>query len=115
MTNRKRVALATLATLGLGFSASALGGGLLPDLAPQSTVDLCVAEIADYADYSDATRVRHEIESKHRRTVGHVLKIDTLVYDDTDSEAIREYATICAVGSGDKPVKFRIRENAARS
>ncbi len=115
MTRVKSWLVTTAAALGLGFAATATAGGLDPDLAPKKTVDLCVAEIAGHADYSNAVRVRHEVESKQRRTIGFVLKIDTLVYDSVGGDAIREYATICKVGHGEKPLKFRIREAGTRS
>lgn len=110
MRYRKNVVMVTLATLGLFLSTGARADFLSPEPAPQSKVDLCVAEISDHADYSNATRVRHEVESRERRAVGYILKIDTLVYGEVEGEVIREYATKCVVASGEKPVKFTIKE-----
>lgn len=101
---------ATIAVLGLAISAAAQADSYFPTVAPQSTVDLCVAQIADRADYGGAIRVRHEIESKERRSIGHELRIDTRVYGDIEDEVIREYATICAVGNSQQPLTFRIKE-----
>ena len=115
MTNRKQLVLTTVAALGLSFSAGTVAGGLDPDHAPKSTVEICVAEIGGHVDYSDAIRVRHDVVSEKRRTFGHILRIDTLVFDTTESEAVREYATICAVGTGEKPVKFKIKETGTQS
>jgi hypothetical protein len=103
-----------LATLGLLLSAAATADSWSAELAPQSTVDMCVAEIAEHADYSEAARVRHEIESEQRRTVGHTLRIETLVYGGTDGKLIREYATRCVVGNGLEPVRFVIKEAGSR-
>jgi len=110
MKRSTTIALNSMAVVGLFFSAAASANSWLPELAPQSTVDMCVAEIADHADYSEAARVRHEIESEQRRTVGHTLRIDTRVYGGNDGKLIREYATKCVVGKGLEPVKFVIRE-----
>ena len=100
----------TLAALGLLFSAGAQADSLSPTIAPKSTVDYCVSQIADHADYTDATRVRHEVESDKRRSIGHILRIDTRVYGDAGDELIREYATTCAVGNSQRPLSFRIKE-----
>jgi hypothetical protein len=105
----------TLATLGLIFSASSTANDLSPDLVPKSSVDTCVAEISDYADYTAATRVRHDVESEQRRTVGHILRIDTLVYGDVDGRLLREYTTRCVVGASVEPLYFEIKETRSRS
>lgn len=100
----------TIAALGLVISVGAQAGPLFPKLAPQSTVDYCVQQIGDHADYNDARVVRHEIESKERRSIGHELRIDTRVYGETEDQLIREYATVCAVGNSQRTLSFRIRE-----
>ena len=105
----KKIAMTT-AVLGLLFSASAAADPLFPQVAPQSTVDHCVSQIAGHADYTGATRVRHEVESRERRSIGHELRIDTRVFGDVEDEVIREYATTCAVGHSQRPLTFRIRE-----
>lgn len=115
MRNQNNVLMISLATLGLLFSASSMANDLSSELAPKSTVDRCVAEISDYADYTAATRVRHDVESEQRRTVGHILRIDTLVYGDTDGKLLREYLTRCVVGNGTEPLHFEIRETRSRS
>ena len=102
--------MTTLAAMGLLFSAGANADALFQKPAPQSTIDLCVTQIADRANYDGATRVRHEVESQERRTIGHELRIDTRVFGDIEDEVIREYATICAVGHSQRPLSFRIKE-----
>ncbi len=117
MKNRKTATTVatTIATaaMGLFFSANSMANYEFPERAPKSTVDTCVAEISDHADYTDAVRVLHEVESKQRRTVGHILKIDTYVYGAVDGALLREYKSTCAVAKGPKPVKFRIEETPA--
>lgn len=115
MKDHKNVVISALATLGLFVSASAAADFGFPELAPQHTVDVCVAEISGQANYAGATRVRHEVESTQRRTIGHILRIDTRVYGETEDEVIREYATKCVVGTGEEPVSFKIRETIAES
>ena len=100
----------TIAVLGLVISAGAQADPLFPKIAPQSTVDYCVQQIGDIADYDDARRVRHEIESTELRSIGHKLRIDTRVYGESEDQLIREYATTCAVGNSQRPLAFRIRE-----
>ena len=113
MRNRKQALMIAMATLGLAFSASSAANDMFPERAPKSTVDLCVAEVSEHADYTDAVRVRHDVESRERRTVGHVLKIETYVYGAADGALLREYKSTCAVANGPKPVKFRIEETQA--
>ncbi len=100
----------TTAVLGLVISAGAQADPLFPKIAPRSTVDYCVQQIGDHADYNDARLVRHEIESKERRSIGHELRIDTRIYGETEDELIREYATVCAVGNSQRTLSFRIRQ-----
>jgi hypothetical protein len=111
MKGKKNNAMLSLAAVGLLFSATAAADNWFPDVAPQSSVNACIAEIADHADYSNATRVRHLIKSQERRNVGHTLRINTMVFDgSTEDKLIREYKTKCIVGNSNKPVKFVLRE-----
>lgn len=106
---KKQVAT-TIAVLGLVISAGAQAGPVFPKVAPQSTVDYCVQQIGDLADYNDATQVRHEVESSELRSIGHTLRIDTRVYGENEDQLIREYATTCVVGNSQRALSFRIRE-----
>jgi UDP-N-acetylenolpyruvoylglucosamine reductase len=77
----------SLALTGLLFTAAAAQADYgYRDVAPQDKIDLCVAAIAEQANYEDANYVRHEVE------------------------LIREYRTMCAVSKRPEPVSFRIRE-----
>mgnify|MGYP001811842860 CR=1 FL=1 len=100
-----------LALIGMFFTAaSARADYGIPEVAPQDKIDVCIETIGTHANYDDATYVRHEVASKARATIGHTLKISTLVYDETDGQLIREYRTLCAVSKRPEPVAFRIRE-----
>ncbi len=101
----------SLALMGLFFTAAAAQADYgYPDVAPQDKIDLCIAAIAEQANYDEANYVRHEVSSKARATIGHTLNISTLVYSETDGELIREYRTLCAVSNRPEPVAFKIRE-----
>ncbi len=102
----------SLALMGLFFTvASAQADYGDQDVAPQEKIDLCVAAIADQANYEEANYVRHEVTSKARATIGHTLKINTLVYGEDNGQLIREYRTMCAVSNRPEPVAFKIRES----
>ena len=62
MRHQKNALKITLATLSLSFSAASVADNLSPDIAPQSTVDTCVAEISDRADYTESTALADGIE-----------------------------------------------------
>ena len=114
MINRSKIVVRTLAALGLiALSSTTLAG--FYEVAPQRDIDLCIAEIQAYADYTGAGRVRHNVESSKRKRIGFSLKIDTTVYADIDGEAIREYKAVCVVTGGKKPLKFTIREVGNKS
>ena len=70
----------------------------------------CVAQVADHADYNDATRVKHAVVDVKERTVGYKLMIETSLYNDKADGAIREYATSCVVNGNNAPLKFAISE-----
>ena len=74
-------------------------------------ISSCVATVADHANYSDATKVRHEVISVKERTVGYKLTIETSLYNDASDAAIREYATSCVVNGSNVPMKFSISES----
>ena len=76
--------------------------------APQTSVDTCVAAVDAQADYADGTSVQHNVETSKRRVSGHIMSIQTLVYDEQN--LIREYKTNCAINDADEIKRFRIRQ-----
>ena len=72
-------------------------------------VEACVAEINRQADYSDATRVVHNIDVDKRRPVGHELTIQTLVFDADGAATLRTYATECTVTPKHLPLRVQVR------
>ena len=101
-------------TLALALSISAAPALAATSKYEQAEIDQeiasCIAELANHANYENATEVRHEIEISKRRTIGHKLDIRTSVYSDSDDEVIRAYASRCVVYRDNKPVRFRISE-----
>ena len=97
----------SLALVGLFVSSVALAGNG-PDALPTESINSCVAEIRDNADYSDAGRVRHDVERFGHRSLAHKLRISTAVYDAAGENVIRSYATKCIVYGDDEPVFFSI-------
>jgi hypothetical protein len=99
-----------LAVAGLVVSSSAFALPGFSEQAPASSVQQCVAEIGEQANYDNASRVRHLVDSKERRVSGHTIKIDTTVFGIDGSEVIREYTTVCAVSDDAVTKRFNIKE-----
>lgn len=76
----------------------------------EAEINSCVAAVADHADYSDATRVRHTVVDVKERIVGYKLTIETSIFTDSADVAIREYATSCVVNGNRGPIRFVISE-----
>ena len=107
---RKHKTAVSLTLAGLLAANAALA---LPEFsadAPQSKVDACVAAVADNADYRDAARVRHEVETESNGVSRHRMSIHTLVLGEDGTEVIREYSASCLVDSDDEVQRFRIRQ-----
>jgi hypothetical protein len=105
----------TAVTLGLAALLAVNLAFALPEFAAdaaKSSVDACVAEVAQNADYADATSVRHDVVTWERRVSGHRMSIRTIVYGDGDA-VIREYASNCAINDKDEIKSFRIRRSGA--
>ncbi len=115
MKINKHAVMTTLAAAGLFLSSSVLAIPGFTEDAPQSTIDVCVAQIAVQANYENAGLVRHYVESRQRRFSGHILKINTTVYGVDGEEVIREYATTCAVNDHQETKLFKIREKGTRA
>ncbi len=106
----KAAVTTSLAVAGLVVSSSAFALPGFSEQAPQSSIQQCVAEIGEQANYENAGRVRHVVDSKERRVSGHTIKIDTTVFGIDSSEVIREYATVCAVSGTAETKHFKIKE-----
>ena len=112
MRTHTRKKMTTIAATGLLAVTAAQADFVYPDVPPADKIDICIAAIAEQANYDDATYVRHEVASQPRATLGYTLRINTLVYDETDGQLIREYKTTCAVSKQAQPVGFTIKEKS---
>lgn len=111
MKHLKQAVTATVAGLVVSGGAFAMPG--FSEQAPPRSVEACVAQISQNANYDNAARVRHEVDSQERRVGGHTIKVETTVYGDDGAEVIREYATLCAVTDKQETKKFRMKEKGA--
>jgi hypothetical protein len=102
----------SLAIVGLVISAGAFAMPDFPTQAPMSSVELCVARIDKLANYEDAARVRHEVDSEERRVGGHTIKIDTKVFAADSTRILREYSTVCAVSAFSEIKAFKNEEKS---
>ena len=108
-----KYALSTsLAIAGLVVSSNAAALPGFSEQAPASSVQICVAQIGEQANYEDAGRVRHEVDSKERRVSGHSIWVDTTVFNANGDEVIREYATFCAISDDGETKRFKIRQKS---
>ena len=112
MTNRQQLITAAAATILLSIGGPAAASDDA-DIAFESEVNSCIAEINVHVNYTDATRVRHTVIKVKNTFIGYVFTIDTDVFANSDSETIREYASYCVAKGQNKPVKFRIDETSA--
>ena len=106
MKHAKSAVAFTLIGLFAANVAMALPG--FDEDAPQRSVDSCVAAVDAQANYEDGTKVLHNVETSKRRVSGHIMSIQTLVYDRDN--LIREYKTNCAINDSDEIKRFRIRQ-----
>lgn len=100
----------TVLSLGLilALSSTVRAETLSSKRADPAQIDACVAAVNEGADLRDASRVRHEIETLDRRSVGYKLLIDTTVYGEVGK--LREYRAVCVVTHRDTPRSFEMHE-----
>ena len=106
------LALALAATLTVSANAHAIPG--YGETAPASSIELCVAQISEKANYENAGRVRHNVSSRQRRVSGHTISVDTTVFGPDGHEVIREYTTVCVITDNKQTRHFAIKEKGAR-
>lgn len=106
--NRKTLISLSLMTL---FAANiALAEPGLDPEAPQSSIETCVAEVANNADFSDASAVTHNVDSKPRSVSGYKVHIKTTVYGDDAGTVLRRYVSSCAITRQDEIRYFATRQ-----
>lgn len=111
MNKQNRAVTISLAAMGVFLSTGSLAASPFDEAASERSIEQCVAQIGEQANYDDASGVRHEVATLKRQVVGQLLKIDTKVYGgDEDGQVIREYATTCVIGRDGAPLTLRIRQ-----
>ena len=110
MNKQNRAVTITLAVMGFFLSTGSMAASPFDEAASDSSIEQCVAQIGDQANYADASGVRHEVATLKRQVVGQWLKIDTKVYGDEDGQVIREYATTCVIGRDGVPLNLRVKQ-----
>ena len=106
--NRKT--FVSLALVGLFAAEIVFASPAFVDVAPASSIETCVAEVSNNADYSDAGSVQHSVDSKPRSVSGYTVSIKTIVYGENDESVLREYRSHCAINKLDQIRFFKIRE-----
>ncbi len=110
MNTRKTLATQILSAAALFILAGQVSAAQGSWQEIESEINACVAEIADHANYNDATHVRHDVVDVKERTVGYKLTIETSIYSIKGDSPIREYTTSCVVNGNNAPMKFSISE-----
>ena len=111
MLNRNKIAV-SLTIAGLYALAAPVDAETVEESGVADEVNACVAAVREHVDYSDATRIRHDVTAIERRTVGYTLKISTSVFGDAENEAIRAYAATCVVNGSNPPLSFEMAQSA---
>ena len=106
--NRKTALSLSLITMFVANVALAQPG--LEFEAPQSSIETCVAEVANNADFSDADTVLHDVDSKPRSVSGYKVHIKTTVYGDDAGTVLRKYVSSCAITRQDEIRYFATRQ-----
>jgi hypothetical protein len=96
---------ALIVLAGQAFAGQEMWSGI------DTEISSCVAAVAERANYSDATKVRHAVVAVKERTVGYKLTIETSLYNDASELAIREYATSCVVNGSNVPMHISVSES----
>ena len=112
MNKAKLIASIYLVVFGVLAINSADAATSSRDVAPDNKIEACIAEVAEQADYSEAAKVRHIVESSLYVKDKHKLRIETQVLRENDETVIREFASICIAPNGARPVKVKTRERS---
>ncbi len=112
MIDRKKALSTTMAAMSLLL----LAGTASATTAEVSSNELdraiqsCIAEVAQRANYDEASRVRHEVVKIEPALLGYALTIDTSVFAESDNVEVRQYTTHCVAYRDNKPWSFRIHQ-----
>lgn len=102
--------IVSLALIGLFAVSATTHAATVEESGVANEVNACVSQVREHLDYTDATRVRHDVKAIERRTVGYTLKISTSLYSAEENEAIRAYVATCIVNGDNPPLSFDMEE-----
>lgn len=106
--------LAMLAGLGLTLSGNALAGSERVMARTNPHIEACVMEISKQVDYSNATRVVHEVDWLNQKNLVELeIGITTSVFFGDDETTTRIYRTACTTGNLADVIKVRVTESRA--
>ena len=111
MTNQGKstLSLSMLALLGLTMTCDAYADSNRDQRRTMKHVRSCVAEIAKHANYDDASRAIHWVDTlKQKNLVELEIRIETTVYAVDGEPATRKYETSCLVAGLGNLIDFRI-------
>lgn len=100
----------SITLVGLFVANAAFALPVVTKDAPRSSVDTCIAEVSENANYENGSTVYHDVETEERRVPGHKMSIQTLVYGSDGETVIRAYATHCVINDKDEIKRFEIRQ-----
>ena len=106
--------VAMLAGLGLTLSSDALAESERVMARTNPHIEACVMEISKKADYSNATRVVHEVDWLNQKNLIELeIGITTSVFYGDDDTTVRIYRTACTTGNLADVIKVRVTESLA--
>lgn len=100
----------SLILISLFVANVAFAAPTLDSKAPRSSIETCVAEVSNNADYSDAGNVTHSVDSKPRSVSGYDVSIRTIVYGESGDTVIRRYVSKCSINRQDEIRYFATRQ-----
>ena len=111
MTNQGKttISLSSLALLGLTMTCDAYADSNRDERRTMKQVRSCVSEIAKHANYHDASRVTHWVDTLTQKNLAELdIRIETTIYAADGEPATRKYKTSCLIAGMGHLVDFRI-------
>ena len=101
--------LALLFLAGTAVAGEADDGSTREARRTAAPIQTCVAEIAQNAEYDDATKVVHRVTKLYQQNLLELhIHVETAVFADDEEAATRSYSTSCLVGNMGDLVRFRL-------
>lgn len=110
MSMNSRAVSVVLAVVGLVVTADASARSIFLEPAPESSIQLCVEQIGEQANYTGSNRVLHDVNTKARRVDGHKVYVKTQVFAADTSEVLRKYKTVCSMSDESVMKRIAVKE-----